>query len=169
MKDIKERTLATYPKVKDTPKPGKAYKRVPYFQTGGGNLMSLFNWFAQNVPDDNFNSAEDVAKEFQQLSPEEQQAFVSNIQTQMQRGNKPEMFDNPQEEMEEMQYGGVQFMPATPTKKYQFGGMSKYGYADNSPYKDMDYIPIQSNHLTMKNTGKHLINYKSIKSIIDNI
>ena len=69
MKDIKERTLATYPKVKETTQPGKAYKKVPYFQTGGGgNLMSLFNWFAQNVPDDNFNSAEDVAKEFQQLS-----------------------------------------------------------------------------------------------------
>lgn len=92
----------------------KSFVRNNKKQQGGMNqeqqLMQMFEQFAMSIEDDNFQSAEDVYKEFVKLNPQQQQQFVQSIQQQAPQQNPQQE----QVEQEMMQTGGTNAV-----RKYQ--------------------------------------------------
>lgn len=110
-----------------------------YYQSGGQEeqLMQLFQLFADTVQDDEFSTAEEVMQMFQELSPEEQQAFVQQaMQIVQQEQSEPQ--EEEQMELEEeptMQRGGY---------------VNNTGYLEGYETSENPYNIIPSNKITMK-------------------
>jgi len=104
--------------------------------------MQLFQAFADTVQDDEFSTAEEVMQMFQELSPEEQQAFVQQAMQMVQQSSQEGQMESSEEELPELE--------EEPTMQ-RGGYVNNTGYLEGYETNTNNFNIIPSNKISMKN------------------